>query len=168
MSTGGFIERVLSASAGNQAVISKYLTACKNLGYASLFSVDHGVSANVLGTAPASTFWRFRLGFCRSPQTTGHPSSSSLPPTDSSLSLKLAFSKHTTILKGELTTHHPDMRWGAGGDAPIEELESAGTRDPKWLIDRAKRFLDAGAYVRTPLRYLPCPRFDECMGRVHR
>ena len=29
----------------------------------------------------------------------------------------------------------------------MEELESAGTRDPKWLIDRAKAFLDAGAYV---------------------
>ena len=32
VSTGGFIERVLSASAGNKAVVSKYLTACKNLG----------------------------------------------------------------------------------------------------------------------------------------
>lgn len=38
-------------------------------------------------------------------------------------------------------------RWGAGGDASIEELESAGTRDPKWLIDRANLFLQAGAYV---------------------
>ena len=34
VSTGGFIERVLSASLGNKSVISKYLTACKNLGYA--------------------------------------------------------------------------------------------------------------------------------------
>ncbi|CAF1242126.1 unnamed protein product [Adineta steineri] len=39
------------------------------------------------------------------------------------------------------------IQWGAGGDASIEELENAGTRDPKWLIDRAKRFLDAGAYM---------------------
>ena len=39
-------------------------------------------------------------------------------------------------------------RWGAGGDASVEELESAGTRDPKWLIGRAKKFIDAGAYVR--------------------
>lgn len=37
--------------------------------------------------------------------------------------------------------------WDAGGDASIEELENAGTRDPKWLIQRAKRFLDAGAHV---------------------
>jgi len=39
------------------------------------------------------------------------------------------------------------IQWGAGGDASIAELESAGTRDPKWLIDRANTFLDAGAYM---------------------
>ncbi|KAI0074738.1 coma-domain-containing protein [Panus rudis PR-1116 ss-1] len=39
------------------------------------------------------------------------------------------------------------IQWGAGGDASVEELENAGTRDPKWLIDRAKTFLDAGAYM---------------------
>lgn len=39
------------------------------------------------------------------------------------------------------------IQWGAGGDASIEELESAGTRDPKWLIQRAQKFLDAGAHV---------------------
>ena len=38
VSTGGVIERVLSASAGNKSVISKYLTACKNLGFVSLFT----------------------------------------------------------------------------------------------------------------------------------
>lgn len=38
-------------------------------------------------------------------------------------------------------------RWGAGGDASVAELESAGTRDPRWLIDRANAFLDAGAHV---------------------
>ncbi len=32
-------------------------------------------------------------------------------------------------------------------DASIEELESAGTRDPKWLVQRAQKFLDAGAHV---------------------
>lgn len=42
------------------------------------------------------------------------------------------------------------IQWGAGGDASVEELESAGTRDPKWLIDRAKLFLQAGAHVRGP------------------
>ncbi|KAJ2990459.1 hypothetical protein NUW54_g8463 [Trametes sanguinea] len=34
VSTGGFIERVLSTSGGNKSVVSKYLTTCKNLGYA--------------------------------------------------------------------------------------------------------------------------------------
>ena len=48
-------------------------------------------------------------------------------------------------------------RWGAGGDASVEELESAGTRDPKWLIDRAKKFIDAGAYVRPP----PCALIED-------
>ena len=32
VSTGGYIERVLSASGGNKDVISKYLTTCKNMG----------------------------------------------------------------------------------------------------------------------------------------
>ncbi|TFY83731.1 hypothetical protein EWM64_g276 [Hericium alpestre] len=39
------------------------------------------------------------------------------------------------------------IQWGAGGDASVEELEAAGTRDPKWLIDRANKFLQAGAYM---------------------
>lgn len=38
-------------------------------------------------------------------------------------------------------------RWGAGGDASVTELKSAGTRDPKWLIDQANVFLQAGAHV---------------------
>lgn len=33
VSTGGYIERVLAASAGNRQVVSKYLTACKNVGF---------------------------------------------------------------------------------------------------------------------------------------
>ncbi|TFK68847.1 coma-domain-containing protein [Pluteus cervinus] len=37
------------------------------------------------------------------------------------------------------------IQWGAGGDASIEELEAEGTRDPGWLINRAKTFLQAGA-----------------------
>lgn len=48
--------------------------------------------------------------------------------------------------------NHGTSRWGAGGDASVAELESSGTRDPRWLIDRANAFLDAGAHVgfRTP------------------
>ncbi|KAG8921846.1 hypothetical protein FRC02_012311 [Tulasnella sp. 418] len=37
------------------------------------------------------------------------------------------------------------IQFGAGGDTSAEELESIGTRDAGWLIDRAKTFLDAGA-----------------------
>lgn len=32
VSTGGYIERVISASGGSKSTISKYLTTCKNLG----------------------------------------------------------------------------------------------------------------------------------------
>ena len=35
VSTGGYIERVLSVSGGNKAMISKYLATCKNMGYAT-------------------------------------------------------------------------------------------------------------------------------------
>jgi hypothetical protein len=33
VSTGGFIERVLSVSSGSESVIEKYLKACKDFGY---------------------------------------------------------------------------------------------------------------------------------------
>ncbi len=41
VSTGGFIERVLSTSGGNKETISKYLKTCKNMGYvpASTFTL---------------------------------------------------------------------------------------------------------------------------------
>lgn len=66
---------------------------------------------------------------------------------DSSPSPKLAYS---TVLPTHslINPHDPaNVRWGAGGDASVAELESAGTRDPKWLIDRANVFLQAGAHV---------------------
>jgi phosphosulfolactate synthase (CoM biosynthesis protein A) len=37
------------------------------------------------------------------------------------------------------------IQWGAGGDASIGDLESAGTSDVDALIDAAKTLLDAGA-----------------------
>jgi phosphosulfolactate synthase (CoM biosynthesis protein A) len=39
------------------------------------------------------------------------------------------------------------IQFGAGGATTPEELETEGTGDPQWAIDRAKRFLDAGAYM---------------------
>lgn len=39
------------------------------------------------------------------------------------------------------------IQFGAGGATRVEDLEAAGTRDPEWPIQLAKRFLDAGAYL---------------------
>lgn len=39
------------------------------------------------------------------------------------------------------------IQFGAGGATRAEDLEAAGTRDPEWPIQLARRFLDAGAYL---------------------
>ncbi|MEA5114468.1 MAG: phosphosulfolactate synthase [Geobacteraceae bacterium] len=39
------------------------------------------------------------------------------------------------------------IQFGAGGASAVEELEAEGTSDPDWAIVRAKRHLDAGAYM---------------------
>ena len=39
------------------------------------------------------------------------------------------------------------IQFGAGGASAVEELEMEGTSDPDWAIIRAKRHLDAGAYM---------------------
>jgi phosphosulfolactate synthase (CoM biosynthesis protein A) len=39
------------------------------------------------------------------------------------------------------------IQFGAGGASAVEELEAEGTADPEWAIMRAKRHLDAGAYM---------------------
>jgi phosphosulfolactate synthase (CoM biosynthesis protein A) len=39
------------------------------------------------------------------------------------------------------------IQFGAGGATRAEELEAAGTHDPDWPIQLAKRFLNAGAYL---------------------
>lgn len=39
------------------------------------------------------------------------------------------------------------IQFGAGGATSAEELEAQGTRDPAWVIQLAKRFIDAGAYM---------------------
>ncbi len=39
------------------------------------------------------------------------------------------------------------IQFGAGGASAIAELEAEGTRDAEWVIARAKRFLEAGAYM---------------------
>ncbi|MCL5023063.1 MAG: phosphosulfolactate synthase [Nitrospirae bacterium] len=39
------------------------------------------------------------------------------------------------------------IQFGAGGASTVEELEAEGTGDPEWAIQRAKRYLDAGAHM---------------------
>lgn len=39
------------------------------------------------------------------------------------------------------------IQFGAGGATSAGELEAEGTGDPAWAVARAKRFLDAGAYM---------------------
>ncbi|VDB96715.1 unnamed protein product [Peniophora sp. CBMAI 1063] len=108
VSTGGFIEKVLSSSNGDRAVIERYLKTCKDLGFDVL-----ELSSGFLSI-----------------------------PTEDWASLVELTAKHGLKPKPEV-----GIQWGAGGDASVAELESAGTRDPKWLIDRANTFLQAGAYM---------------------
>jgi phosphosulfolactate synthase (CoM biosynthesis protein A) len=106
VSTGGYIERVLAASGGDQGVVERYVKTCKNMGFDVL-----EISSGFLSI-----------------------------PTEDWAELVALVASHGLKPKPEV-----GIQWGAGGDASIAELESAGTRDPKWLIDRAKVFLDAGA-----------------------
>jgi phosphosulfolactate synthase (CoM biosynthesis protein A) len=39
------------------------------------------------------------------------------------------------------------IQFGAGGATRVAQLEAAGTQDPDWVIQQAKRFLEAGAYM---------------------
>jgi phosphosulfolactate synthase (CoM biosynthesis protein A) len=39
------------------------------------------------------------------------------------------------------------IQFGAGGASAAAELEAEGVLDPEWLIVRAKKYLDAGAYM---------------------
>jgi phosphosulfolactate synthase (CoM biosynthesis protein A) len=39
------------------------------------------------------------------------------------------------------------IQFGAGGASRVEELEAEGTSDPDWAVQRARKHLDAGAYM---------------------
>jgi phosphosulfolactate synthase (CoM biosynthesis protein A) len=39
------------------------------------------------------------------------------------------------------------IQFGAGGDTPQEALQEEGIIDPEWAIGRARKFLEAGAYM---------------------
>ncbi|TFK50302.1 2R-phospho-3-sulfolactate synthase [Heliocybe sulcata] len=108
VSTGGFIERVIATSGGSKDVISKYLKACKDVGFDVL---------------------EISSGFL------------SIPTSDWQFLIELT-AQHGLKPKPEV-----GIQWGAGGDASVEELESAGTRDVGWVIERAEKFIGAGAHM---------------------
>ena len=63
-------------------------------------------------------------------------------PTDDWLRLVEAVQKAGLKAKPEV-----GIQFGAGGDTAAEELEAEGVRDPAWVIQQARRFLEAGAYM---------------------
>ncbi len=63
-------------------------------------------------------------------------------PTDDWLRLVEAVSKAGLKANPEV-----GIQFGAGGATSVEALEAEGTSDPGWAIQRAKKFLDAGAYM---------------------
>lgn len=63
-------------------------------------------------------------------------------PTDDWLRLIEAVQKAGLKAKPEV-----GIQFGAGGDTPVEELESEGQQDPTQAIRQARRFIDAGAYM---------------------
>jgi phosphosulfolactate synthase (CoM biosynthesis protein A) len=63
-------------------------------------------------------------------------------PTDDVLRLVEMVNKAGLKAKPEV-----GIQFGAGGATTPEELESEGTRDPAWIIDQARQYLDAGAYM---------------------
>ena len=63
-------------------------------------------------------------------------------PADDLVRLTEKVQKAGLMVKAEV-----GIQFGAGGASAVEELEAEGTSDPDWAIMRAKRLLDAGAYM---------------------
>jgi phosphosulfolactate synthase (CoM biosynthesis protein A) len=63
-------------------------------------------------------------------------------PTDDWLRLIEAVQKSGLKAKPEV-----GIQFGAGGDTPQEALRAEGVSDTEWAIGRAKKFIDAGAYM---------------------
>jgi len=63
-------------------------------------------------------------------------------PADDLVRLTERVTKVGLLAKAEV-----GIQFGAGGASAVEELEAEGTSDPDWAIVRAKRHLDAGAYM---------------------
>lgn len=63
-------------------------------------------------------------------------------PTDDWLRLIEVVQKSGLKAKPEV-----GIQFGAGGDTPQEALQEAGVIDTEWAIGRARKFIDAGAYM---------------------
>jgi phosphosulfolactate synthase (CoM biosynthesis protein A) len=105
VSTGGFIERVLTLGSD---VVRSYIQECRDIGFDIL---------------------EISCGFITL-------------PVDDWLRLVEIVQKAGLKAKPEI-----GIQFGAGGATKMEELEAEGTRDPKWAIAQARRFIDAGAYL---------------------
>jgi len=105
VSTGGFIERVLTQGPG---AVDQYIEVCKNLGF-DIIEISSGFITI---------------------------------PVDDWLRLTERVQKAGLKAKPEV-----GIQFGAGGATASAELEAEGTRDPRWAIMQAKRFVDAGAYM---------------------
>jgi phosphosulfolactate synthase (CoM biosynthesis protein A) len=105
VSTGGFIEHVLSFGA---EAVAQYIQECAALGF-DIVELSSGFITI---------------------------------PTDDWLRLVEAVQKAGLKAKPEV-----GIQFGAGGASAVEELAAEGTSDPEWAISRAKRFLEAGAYM---------------------
>ncbi len=104
VSTGGFIERVLTQ--GSEAV-AQYIDTCRAVGF-DIIELSSGFI-----TIPADDWLRLiervqRAGLKAKPEV--------------------------------------GIQFGAGGATTPEELAAEGTHDVAWVIQLARRFLDAGAY----------------------
>ena len=104
VSTGGFIERVLTQ--GDDAV-AQYIDTCRAIGF-DIIELSSGFI-----TLPADDWLRLmervqRAGLKAKPEV--------------------------------------GIQFGAGGATTLDELAAEGTHDVAWVIQLARRFLDAGAY----------------------
>lgn len=105
VSTGGFMEHVLTRGAG---AVDYYIQECKAIGF-DIIEVSTGFITI---------------------------------PTDDWLRLVEKVQAAGLKAKPEV-----GIQFGAGGATEAEALEQEGTTDPKWAIQQAQRFIDAGAYM---------------------
>ena len=104
VSTGGFIERVLTQ--GSDAV-TRYIDACRAVGF-DIIELSSGFI-----TIPADDWMRLM-------ERVQHAGLKAKPEVG--------------------------IQFGAGGATAADELTMEGTHDVAWMIQLARRFLDAGAY----------------------